>query len=457
MNRLLHMAIPATALALLAWTSSATAQYSQGYGQTSGQGYGQNQGYGQQGYGQQGFGQGYGQQGFGQGYGNQGYGQQGFGQGYAQGYGQQGSGQQGYGQYSGQGYGQQSFNRGYAQGYGQPGYGQQGSGQGYAQGYGQQGYGQGYGQQGYAQGYGQQPWGRGYGESTWGQGYEQPGYGQNYGRGYGQGYAQGYGTQGWGMERYGQPGYETNQYGQTNMYGQGYGMSPYASGYGPGAGQGAGQMEGEQVFSRPIQVRGQIMHTNQVEIPGIHEPLVVAAVRGERGPVLLSLGGSEDLENSMQLLQQGERIQAWGPALMVNGNTIVLAQAADVNGQRLPIDQVAREDREGGNQTIQGTVEEIRRVQLPSSNASLAIGLVKTRRGHERIVNFGPENELRGVDIRQGHQVRVRGQEFRFMGHRVVLAHEVTAGGHTANVGQGRMQQGEGGQEGYQRSNVGRY
>jgi len=63
----------------------------------SGQGYGQQQPYGQQPYGQQQYGQqGYGQQGYGQqGYGQQGYGQQGYGQ---QGYGQQGLGQQGYGQ-----------------------------------------------------------------------------------------------------------------------------------------------------------------------------------------------------------------------------------------------------------------------------------------------------------------------------------------------------------------------
>ncbi|GAB2930265.1 hypothetical protein GCM10027047_28490 [Rhodococcus aerolatus] len=117
---------------------------------------------GQGSYGQQGYGQGYGEQ---QSYGQQAYGEQ-------QSYGQQSYGeQQPYGEQ--QSYGQQP--------YGQPGYGGQ-TGYGDQSGYGQQQ--PGHGQQGTGQqGYGQQP---GQGQDPWGSG--QPGYGQGqnpYGTGQG--------------------------------------------------------------------------------------------------------------------------------------------------------------------------------------------------------------------------------------------------------------------------------
>ncbi len=453
MNRLLtHVALSSALLALAVWALPANAQYSQGSSQQSyGQGYGQ--GYGQQGYGQQGYGQqSYGQQGYGQNFGK-GYSQQGYGQTYGQGYGQRGYGQS-YTQNSGQsgmgqGYNQQPYGQSYGQGFNQQGYGQSFD-QGYSQPYGQ-GYAQNYGQSRFNQGYNQTWRGNGYGMSPydqqWNQGYAQRGFGEGYGQGmYDQGYARGYGQE-WNN------GYGAYQQGGFN---QGYGMNanPYASGY-----MGMGQLGGERVISRPIQVRGEIMHTSQVEIPGIHEPLVVAAVRGQQGMAWVSLGGAEDLENSTQMLQQGQQLQAWGPALEVNGHMIVLAQEADVRGQRLPIDQVAREERGGEHQQLRGTIMTVRRVQLPGSNEALVLGQVRTQHGHERIVDFGPENELQNLRLRQGEDVRITGQQFRFMGHRLVLAHRLHANGHTVTLGQGRQQQGENASEQSQsqRSSGGRY
>jgi hypothetical protein len=364
-------------------------QYSQG---TSQQGYGQGQGFNQQGYGQ-----GYGQQGsYGQGYGQQGM------------YGQQ-SAQQGYGQ---QGYG---TNQGWNQGYNQQAYG---NGQGYNQGYGQQGswQGQPYAQQG---------------------SYPQQGNWQNQGR-------RDYNPQGWNQQGWQDQGmaYGRQQQWQQRQGWQGQEGTGYAA-YGPGAGNWQNmrgtQVGAETVIQRPLELRGEIVHTNRVEIPGMHEPLVLAQLRTQQGPAIVSFGAEEDVEHVN--LQPGEQVAVWGPALRVNGAMVVFAHDAVIRGQRTEVDQILREEHSGARQSFRGDVVAVRQVRLPGVDDSLVFALIRNDNGHERIINLGPQQELQGMQVRPGEHLQVRGVAFRFQGHRVILASQVQANGRTVRIQSAEEQQ----------------
>ncbi len=75
----------------------------------------------------------------------------------------------------------------------------------------------------------------------------------------------------------------------------------------------------------------------------------------------------------------------------------------------------------------------LHKVQLPGMREPVVIGLVKTKQGHDAIVNLGSADQAGELDLEDGTQLNVHGYGFAIDGKQVLFADRVRANGHTLN------------------------
>ena len=174
--------------------------------------------------------------------------------------------------------------------------------------------------------------------------------------------------------------------------------------------------------SKRRQVSGAIASTKRVSVRDTQH--LIATVEQENGRrIVVDLGPANKLNNID--LQQGDRLSARGPAILVGDKRIMLAQQVQVNGQPAQIQRSGRQ--------LNGTVV---RVQNPSvSGEKHRLVTLETSDGRNLLVDLGPTRNLQDLEIKEGDEITVSGPMVRVQDRRVVMARQVTTdeGRHQIN------------------------
>jgi hypothetical protein len=97
----------------------------------------------------------------------------------------------------------------------------------------------------------------------------------------------------------------------------------------------------ENSSPRAQRISGQIIRTQEVQLPGLNDEILIALVKTNNGQqVLVNLGDASELEDQVQL-HRGDRISVRGRAFQMHGQSVVLAQQVRANGETFQIGQSA--------------------------------------------------------------------------------------------------------------------
>ncbi len=156
------------------------------------------------------------------------------------------------------------------------------------------------------------------------QGWQQPGsYWQQY-----YGVQQTYPGQGYGQQQQYQP-QQSQRPGQSWLQGQ----PQYTS-------QGIqGQQHGGMAQGQEQQIRGRIVRTRQIDLPGGDGEIIAALVDTTQGRVVVDLGPREELRENNVTIQRGEQISAWGHFARVGSSRVFVAESVRADGRTVDIDR----------------------------------------------------------------------------------------------------------------------
>ena len=87
-----------------------------------------------------------------------------------------------------------------------------------------------------------------------------------------------------------------------------------------------------------------------------------------------------------------------------------------------------------GLQQVSGEILRLKRIPLRNTNIQHTAVLLKTNDGKRRVVDLGPTQNLRQLDLQEGDQVSVRGGIVRIGDSRIFFARQVRSDGETVNV-----------------------
>jgi ribosomal protein L21 len=97
----------------------------------------------------------------------------------------------------------------------------------------------------------------------------------------------------------------------------------------------------EQAQETPLstqQVRGQIVRTQQIQLPGLRSPVEVALVKADNGRRwLVALGTEQDMENVQ--LNKGDQVSIRGPVLQVGNRRFLIGQQLRAHGETVQLNQ----------------------------------------------------------------------------------------------------------------------
>jgi hypothetical protein len=189
---------------------------------------------------------------------------------------------------------------------------------------------------------------------------------------------------------------------------------------------------GQEMRPQIQQVRGQIMATNRIELPGVRQARQLVLLKTERGrQFLVDLGFADQLQGIE--LNKGASISVTGPVIRVGHRSLLLAHQVRAQGETFPIGQRTPEVR-SRLQQIEGEVARVSEVQLPGMGIEVIFALLKGNEGQPFLVCLGPTAEMEGLEVKQGDEISVRGQAIQIDGQTLVLAHQFSDHGQTVHL-----------------------
>lgn len=164
---------------------------------------------------------------------------------------------------------------------------------------------------------------------------------------------------------------------------------------------------------RLYRIEGVVQDTSDITVPGSDQSHVFVRIRTEDGDtVLTDLGPANRIQQIN--LRQGDRIIVEGNRDTSGDQPLLVATRVDANEQSVKI------TRSTDVRTIAGRVADTRVITPRGSNEPHQAILVDTGDRDYVIVDLGPQDSIRGLQIQSGFNVNVQGRDVRF-GDRVVL------------------------------------
>ena len=153
--------------------------------------------------------------------------------------------------------------------------------------------------------------------------------------------------------------------------------------------------------------------------------------------------------------RSGYRDASDGYVLYLFGDTN--QQSAEAGRSQRSRDGGQRQSSRGrALQQVSGEILRLKRIPIRNTNIQHTAVLLKTNDGKRRVVDLGPTQNLRQLDLREGDQVSVRGGIVRIGDSRIFFARQVRSDGETVNVTyrrQERRDQSEGRRQSQGRNN----
>jgi hypothetical protein len=108
----------------------------------------------------------------------------------------------------------------------------------------------------------------------------------------------------------------------------------------------AAQRANEKMVRPSSQVRGKVIRTKEIDLPGINEEVMVAVVQGEDGQKYIAgLGTAEDLDRVQ--LGRGDQVTIRGPEFRIGDHRFLLGRELNANGQTV---RIGESERRGGEE-----------------------------------------------------------------------------------------------------------
>lgn len=229
-----------------------------------------------------------------------------------------------------------------------------------------------------------------------------------------------------------------------------------------GSGSGASLMQTS--MQGQTRLSGTIEATKTARLEGMPRAHTVAKIRKDNGDIAFADFGPADL-NQVQL-QEGDKVEASGRIMIINDRPVLFANRLEtdegaVNIQRgRGMGQGMQATRQGRGQG-RGMMQRQQQPQEPrmqsaaygdqreiegriTSKEQLKIGnsqpytlvKVRTSRGEEHLVNLGPQQQLRDLNIEQGDTITVKARGIQLLGETMYIADEIEADGRTKQIQQ---------------------
>lgn len=123
-----------------------------------------------------------------------------------------------------------------------------------------------------------------------------------------------------------------------------------------------------------------------------------------------------DQQGRQQQMQQGrgQQMQRGGQSMMQGGGQMRQQQARMVQ--------------------TSGTIEDVRQVKLSGQDQNHLVAAISTDAGQTRIVDLGPRNQLRNLQLETGDQIQVIGTRGTINSKQVLMADQVRSNGQSARI-----------------------
>lgn len=213
-------------------------------------------------------------------------------------------------------------------------------------------------------------------------------------------------------------------------------------------------------------VRGTVEATKTARLEGMPRPHTLAKIRKDNGDLAFADFGPADL-NQVQL-QEGDQVEASGRMIVVNDRPVLFATRLETDQGAVNIQRGMGRGMGQGMQGMQGMRQGTGRgmmrqqqQQQPrmqstaygdereiegriTSKEQLKIGdsqpytlvKIRTNQGQEHLVNLGPQQQLRDLNIEQGNTITVKARGIQLLGETMYIADEVEADGRTKQIKQ---------------------
>jgi nitrate reductase NapAB chaperone NapD len=182
------------------------------------------------------------------------------------------------------------------------------------------------------------------------------------------------------------------------------------------------------------QVAGQVKRTKNVEVrtldpKGQAKQNRVVLLQTDQGrQVVVDLGPSPALQGVS--LQQGTQLNASGQWIRIGDRPVLWATQVTVDGETIQI----KRPRRGQSRQITGQIMRTKQVEIRGTDLTNQVVLLQTDRGRQIVADLGPMTNLRGIRLKSGAEIEVRGRPARVGDQLVLMADQVSAGGKTVSV-----------------------
>jgi hypothetical protein len=161
------------------------------------------------------------------------------------------------------------------------------------------------------------------------------------------------------------------------------------------------------------QVSGQVLRTKHVEVrtldpKGQAKQNFVALLQTDQGRrVVVDLGPPQQLQAVS--LKQGMQVDAHGQWVRIGDRPVLWASRLTVDGKTV---QIRRPQRTQPRQ-LTGQIMRTKEVEIRGTDLTNQVVLLQTDQGRQMVVDLGPMTNLRGLTLKAGAEIKVRGQPAR--------------------------------------------
>lgn len=177
-------------------------------------------------------------------------------------------------------------------------------------------------------------------------------------------------------------------------------------------------------------VRGEIRDLNTVRLAGVQDRHVIATIQTDRGQTAHVDLGPENKLRELDL-NQGSNIELRGTSGQINDRPVLMATQIRSEGRTL---NVTRTAGLGSVDKFDGEVVQAWDDTLQHDNRVHTLALVRLDQGRTVVVDFGPSQQLRRVDLSKGDKVSILGEQGRIDGRNALLAKSVAKNGNSVNI-----------------------
>jgi hypothetical protein len=188
--------------------------------------------------------------------------------------------------------------------------------------------------------------------------------------------------------------------------------------------------EGRSRAAREASIQGQVLRTKLVDVRGTSDKVLVALVKTDEGKQqIVDLGKPKSLRDLS--VRSGDEIRAVGTSRRMGQRNVIFARRVTIDGTSANIER-QRQRASGksrlagykvaGKARLSGWIVDTRKARLKNSSAEHLIAQVRSRNGRRVVVDLGPAEKARQLDLQRNDGIGIAGFELQVKERPVILA-----------------------------------